>query len=456
MSAGYILSLHGVVTGNAFNPGELGIQNSGYYTVLKSQNLSTNISYTFPPTLGVQNDVLTLGPTNTELSWSSNISLSSSGSGLVLPVDSYGPELTIKSLTAGVNIALTSTPEEIIITNSSPSYEKTLTSLGGTSVIYNPTGPDYQLKSLRAGYGIELLSSPTDITITNILPSDMLTLSSSGTGLSLVNVGVGPDFVVKGYSADGSGISALDKGLYLNFECNPASASAVLTYFGSEYTWPADTGLWVDLPYNLMETNFPNENVSFDLANEYLSDGIDVTINSGSALFLVEATIPYNVGFIMNAASGRIATGNAACVTGNEVVTHTWGQPPNLGVPNFYTTSDALTLALEGRGLNVFFDQYVTWPTNAYVSYTYAEIPVTYFFSEQQVYLSAVIRLNQGTTRVRAQRICAGSNPYSAIPVISTYEDWFQGDQQAVASTNLLADKPAKLCIVSALRLRQL
>lgn len=467
MSAGYILSINAKIVGSLAFPGEIGIGRGTYYTIVKQPlAISSDISFTLPPTSGNQGDALARGSGSNDLIWSPNITLSSSGTGLTLPVVTTGPNVTIKGLSAGPNIAIIGTSTSITITNTQPSSSFSLSSLGGISVINTPTTPNMKLKSLAAGNGVSLSSTATYITITNTAPSYNITLSSAGTGLSLVDQAIGPDLSIKGYSPSGSVISITDNGKFLHFTGKPAHASAVLTFWGAEYNWGYDSSAWTDLPFNLMETNSPNEDVTFALANDYLSIGIDVTTTKPIKV-LVEAIGPHNVGFIGLAGSVRIATGSDPCYTGTEVITHAWSQPAQLGVPIWLSP---LTIGLGdlsdfdpvdwifstlSQGV-IFVDPYYPWPTNGYIQFAFAEIPVTYYFAQTQIYTSAIIDLPPGTTRIRAQKRSQGGNPMSCIPIVGSYEDWFATDQQTLADTNLLKGKDGKLCITGTLKIRQL
>ena len=86
-------------------------------------------------------------------------------------VDKTGDTLQFKSLVGGTGISLSSSADEITITNDSPGEVNVGQNLGSTSdnqgIYVDKTGDTLQFKSLVGGTGISLSSSDDEITITN-------------------------------------------------------------------------------------------------------------------------------------------------------------------------------------------------------------------------------------------------------------------------------------------------
>ena len=102
---------------------------------------------------------------------------------------------TLKTLTAGTDISLSSDANTITI-NAAGASAVTLVSAGGTQTLVNDgIGPLLKIAGLSAGPGISLTpvgAPPTAVTINNVS-----TFSSAG-GTSIIVDGVGPDFQLKG------------------------------------------------------------------------------------------------------------------------------------------------------------------------------------------------------------------------------------------------------------------
>lgn len=104
-----------------------------------------------------------------------------------------------------------------VITNTSPGtppIPTTLTNLGTTSLVVGGLSPNLSIKGLLAGGGITLSTTPTNIMISNSASASTVTLTSTG-GTSLVSGGVGPLLSVKGLNA-GSGIGIVDQTSYID------------------------------------------------------------------------------------------------------------------------------------------------------------------------------------------------------------------------------------------------
>lgn len=111
------------------------------------------------------------------------VSLTSAG-GTTLVDDGTGPVLSIKGLTAGTGVSLSSTSTEVTITNSSPD----------------------QVVTLTPGTGIGITGTYPSFTIDNTDPAAGVTLNSAGGIESLIDDGIGPTMALRGLTA-GSGIT---------------------------------------------------------------------------------------------------------------------------------------------------------------------------------------------------------------------------------------------------------
>ncbi len=154
-------------------------------------------------------------------------SLASAGGTASLVVDGTGPDVSIKGLTAGTGITLTSGVNDITVTNSSPASSVTLGSvLTGHSLVYDPVGPDLLTKDLIAGTGMTLTSSSTDVTFTNASPASSVTLASAGAGVSLVDDGTGPALATRSLVGS-TGITVAEVGSTVTIGVNGVPGGSV-------------------------------------------------------------------------------------------------------------------------------------------------------------------------------------------------------------------------------------
>jgi hypothetical protein len=99
------------------------------------------------------------------------------------------------NLIAGPGISIVANGNNITITNTSPATSVTLSSLGGAFplVPFPETGPALAIMGLNSGTGITLTTdAATEVTVNN-----STTLAGTGAGVSLVDVGSPPAYLVK-------------------------------------------------------------------------------------------------------------------------------------------------------------------------------------------------------------------------------------------------------------------
>ena len=144
---------------------------------------------------------ITISSTSNDLTINTQTTtLSNAGSGNSLVKNGTGPSLSVRGLIAGsgINITLTGNTDYTINSNVVvPTV--TLSSVGsGTTLVNDGTGPTLATKSLIAGNNVSFLVTSTDITVNAIVPTPTTTtLSSVGSGVTLVNDGVGPTLATK-------------------------------------------------------------------------------------------------------------------------------------------------------------------------------------------------------------------------------------------------------------------
>lgn len=158
--------------------------------------------------------------------------IGSAGGSESLIVDGTGPDFTIKGLTAGTGITLTSGANDITITNSDPGSAVSLSSAGGTTLVNDGTGPTLAVKGLTAGTGVTLTPSGTDVTITNSSPASSVTLASAGIGASIIYDGVGPALETRGILA-GTGMLVSGAGTDVTITNNSPASSVTLSNAGA-------------------------------------------------------------------------------------------------------------------------------------------------------------------------------------------------------------------------------
>ena len=158
--------------------------NDGVGPDLAIAGLSSSAGITLTPT-GVPPTKITIG---------SDIALSSVGAGESLINDGTIPTLALKSLVAGTDISLVSAATTVTVNNTVGASAVTLTSAGGDeTIVKTGAGPALVVKGLSEGAGINLTSTANDVTITN-----SNTLVSTVTGSSIVEDGIVPLFRIKG------------------------------------------------------------------------------------------------------------------------------------------------------------------------------------------------------------------------------------------------------------------
>lgn len=125
----------------------------------------------------------------------SNVTLSDAG--VIDPheslvVSGLGPDLSVKGISAGSGISVTSSVNNnIIIQNTSPASSVTLISAGGSASLVNDgTGPALATKGLTAGAGITLTPSATDVVVSVTQDQYATNLSSSGALVGVNNFNI--------------------------------------------------------------------------------------------------------------------------------------------------------------------------------------------------------------------------------------------------------------------------
>lgn len=152
--------------------------------------------------------------------------IESAGGSVSLVKFDQGPAMVIKGLTPGTGMSLSSNSSAVTISNTSPATSVTLTSSGGSDTLVNTgIGPALSIKGLTAGTGVGLSSGPGSVTISNNDPT--LSLSSSGGSQTLVSNGIGPAFIVKGLTPGaGMGLSSTSSAITIN-NTSPASSASL-------------------------------------------------------------------------------------------------------------------------------------------------------------------------------------------------------------------------------------
>ena len=142
------------------------------------------------------------------------IFLSSVSGGTSLVVSGTGPNLSIRGLKGAGGITLSSTPTEVSISHPSSAYGA-LASAAGPSVIATGTGPNLTVKRLVAGQNVTLTETSTTITV-SVPASGSPTITTlpagadSRTSADLVEIGSGPELVLKGFFGGANVVVAND------------------------------------------------------------------------------------------------------------------------------------------------------------------------------------------------------------------------------------------------------
>jgi hypothetical protein len=129
-----------------------------------------------------------------------DVTLVNSGSGQSLVSDGNGPELGVKSITAGAGVSLTSTATNITINNTVSLYSGG----SGVSLVSDGSNPTLGVKSITAGTATTLSDDGSNVTINST--GSNVSLSSAGGTHSLVGNGVGPSLTTRGLTP-GTGVT---------------------------------------------------------------------------------------------------------------------------------------------------------------------------------------------------------------------------------------------------------
>ena len=161
---------------------------------------------------------------------SAGATLANAGTGISLVSNGLGPALSTLGLVAGAGVTITpDLDNNLVISAPGGGGGVTATSLGvGSTLIGNGTGPALTFKSLVAGANITLTSDADTVTISSTGGSGpVTTLTPSGTGMSLIQDGVGPDLGIftLGVAFASADLASLTNafGIVLNITRNIAS-----------------------------------------------------------------------------------------------------------------------------------------------------------------------------------------------------------------------------------------
>ncbi len=158
-----------------------------------------------------------------------NDSLASSGVSLI--TQNTGPDFLIRTILASTGIDVSTIDGDLVITNISPASDVLLSdapSSLGTSLITNGTGPNLLIRAILASTGIDVSTAGGDLIITNSSPASDVSLSDSpgSSGASLITDGTGPDLFIRTIGAStGINVSILSGNIIIT---NTSPGSAVL------------------------------------------------------------------------------------------------------------------------------------------------------------------------------------------------------------------------------------
>lgn len=163
--------------------------------------------------LGISSTVDEITITNTS---ANNTTITNAGSGVNLQTStSANPNFAFKSISNGSGISFTEVSNNIQINNSSMASSITLTNsgsgVGSNTLLASSTNPNFSTKGIIAGSDITITTTSNDLTIINNSPASTISVNNSGSGSSLINSSstVNPNFYFKSFSV-GSGISLTD------------------------------------------------------------------------------------------------------------------------------------------------------------------------------------------------------------------------------------------------------
>lgn len=453
MTEGYIISKNIKIAGNLSSPGQISLSNNQYTTTIKQPvGIINDLTINLPPTPGLHNDILTKDISSNSTYWSPNISLSSAGTGNILPVMDYGPVVSIKGIDKQGEIGIVTTTEEIILTNTSKADDIVIETIGPyVSLINKGNGRNLVLKSIKVGNFISIIDTGNDLIIANTDPSTNIILSSVGIGYSLVQYGNGPDLKMKSYYPRDT-VDISEYGTFIAFENSISYASFVLALFSFENIVPPYSSLWTDIPFNLEEMNSGTSKIAYSMFNSYLCNGINAKVNVN---FPIKVVVECRISHLATQyGTIRICTGSNPCVTGAEVVTHAWGNISVITPPKYYETLQIYPPS-PGELFKIFEQKEVTLEPRPIIRPPGFVSAFDKYYSASQNFVSAIIELVPGDNIIRFQKRIA--LPYGLL--ISNPKDlldgWYLPNQQMLSSQNLI-DQELKICIYGSIKIREL
>lgn len=323
----------------------------------------------FTTTVGGDGTVLTADSGATGgVAWAaagSSITLSSAGGTETLVNDGTGPDLANKGLTAGTGISLGSDASSVTITNSSPASSVTLADVSGTgdeTLVGDGTGPSLSVKKLTAGTGVSLSSDVNQVTITNSSPGSAVSLSNAGGDETLVNDGTGPALVSKGISA-GTGISLGSTASAVTIT-NTLDTFVELSDTPANYTGDADKMLVVNgtpdavaFSENLVGTNTDTTGSSIAIGGSSSVGGNTSAIAIGDS-----STVSSNTAIALGANASN-DTSDTLTITAVPMINNTSATGTSLTAIVYPGTNDVIATSvidLEAAGATITIDL----PTN--------------------------------------------------------------------------------------------
>jgi hypothetical protein len=247
--------------------------------------------------------------------------LSGAGTGENLVVDGTGPSLEVKNISGGTDISATTVGNDIVVNYVGISgNDVTLAGAGtGENLVVDGTGPSLEVKNISGGTDISATTVGNDIVVNYVgISGNDVTLSSTGVGtVNIVSDSQGPTLAVKSFEF-GANISVTDSSNVIDIDA--VVPITTLTSVGNGIVDLVVDGIGPDL--SILSVDVGNGidleivgnsiEISTNLDYIYLAniDTVSTTSTTNVPIPGMLTTPPAGTWYVQYSGSGEISTGS--------------------------------------------------------------------------------------------------------------------------------------------------